>query len=338
MFTTLTDEFTHMAYITYDKLGQKTYFFCKQVMGFWKIFYSLDGSKIEKLTSFADDVTECSPYAEWENGNWQISFIAGGGVQDRTFYLYKQTGLDGEPIKIGKADFGFYSAPRTVKGLRSNVFTIDDNGAETEYSIPQAEYIYRITHIPQDFNQLVITGQFAETQDLFTWIFNLENKEIHTVIVDGGLVPYKACFFKGKCYYAYKDQGNGFEERHIKQAETVQFVKLDSSKIIAKTIEKPQMACVDCLRKHLSSALAYGKEILKGHGAGGHPDHRVDFQGEIVNAEAHATFLDTNFAQRIRVLRKSFEREFFVPQQKQLDEIRTLWNDSYSINSCGCSK
>jgi hypothetical protein len=51
----------------------------------------------------------------------------------------------------------------------------------------------------------VITGQFAETQDLFTWIFNLENKEIHTVIVDGGLVPYKACFFKGKCYYAYKD-------------------------------------------------------------------------------------------------------------------------------------
>ena len=47
MFTTLTDEFTHMAYITYDKLGQKTYFFCKQVMGFWKIFIALMVQKLK---------------------------------------------------------------------------------------------------------------------------------------------------------------------------------------------------------------------------------------------------------------------------------------------------
>jgi hypothetical protein len=46
--------------------------------------------------------------------------------------------------------------------------------------------------------------------------------------------------------------------------------------------------CVECLRKHLAAALAIGAEVHNGHSAGGRPDHRIDFSGELIEAEKHA--------------------------------------------------
>jgi hypothetical protein len=47
------------------------------------------------------------------------------------------------------------------------------------------------------------------------------------------------------------------------------------------------MVCYECVLKHLAAALSYGKEIISGHGQGAELDHRIDFLGEITNAEHH---------------------------------------------------
>lgn len=331
-------EYTHMPFITYDKLGQAVYFFCKQQYGFWKIFYSMDGVNVHRLeTGLPDDAVECSPFAEWEDNTWKISFVAGGSEAERQFYLYKMIGLDGEPKKLEKADFGFYSEPRKVYGLRSNTFIIDDNGTETKYEIPEAEYIYRISYIPEDFNQLLITGQTADDADLFTWIYNLADKSIHAVIADG--VPaYKCCFFKRRCFYAQKNDLDGFEDRHVVEASDVQFVKLDKSKIIASEVVKASMACADCLRKHLAGAISYAKEVMNGHGAGASPDHRADLAGELINAEHHAEAIEAELADRIRYIRKTLEKSNWQPEPQTIDYIRNAWNDSFFASGCGCRK
>lgn len=40
-------------------------------------------------TQHPEDSTECSPTAEYQNGQWYISFIARGAESDRLFRLYK---------------------------------------------------------------------------------------------------------------------------------------------------------------------------------------------------------------------------------------------------------
>jgi hypothetical protein len=49
--------------------------------------------------------------------------------------------------------------------------------------------------------------------------------------------------------------------------------------LIKKENEMENMKCFDCVLKHLSAALSFGKEILSGHSMGNELDHRIDFLG-----------------------------------------------------------
>lgn len=330
-----TAEYTHMPFVAYSKTGEATYFFCKQVCGFWKIFYCLDGETCHRLnTGLPDDTTECSPTAEWENNCWNISFLAGGAEADRTFYLYRMQGIESQPDKLEKADYGFYWNPKTVYGLRSNSFLIKDAGKEIKIEIPDAEFIYRLSYIPEDPNQLLITGQ-NKSGDWFSWIYHLIQNSLHAIIADG-LTAYKCCFFKGRCFYASRGADDGFEERHIVEANEINFIPLEAGKVLVSEVEKAGMACVDCFRKHLAGALSYGKEVMNGHGSGSSPDHRADLAGELVNAEHHAEALQPDLAESIRAIRKTLEQKQWQPEAKDLDEIRIAWNQSFTLSGCGC--
>jgi len=39
------------------------------------------------------------------------------------------------------------------------------------------------------------------------------------------------------------------------------------------------MKCIECVLKHLATALSFGKEIMSGHSIGNELDHRIDFLG-----------------------------------------------------------
>jgi len=87
-----------------------------------------------------------------------------------------------------------------------------------------------------------------------------------------------------------------------------------------------QVVCVKCLQKHLALAKSYAREVLDGHGAGGVPDHRDDMDGEIANAEMHASLIDQGMQLRIRNVRRQMQHRLFVPEAGDLEALSVLYH------------
>lgn len=85
------------------------------------------------------------------------------------------------------------------------------------------------------------------------------------------------------------------------------------------------MICYECVLKHLSASLSYGKEILSGHGKGADLDHRIDFLGEITNAEHHLQLIDRNLFNQISTFRKQVQSKKVEINQDDLEFIRRLY-------------
>lgn len=85
------------------------------------------------------------------------------------------------------------------------------------------------------------------------------------------------------------------------------------------------MVCYECVLKHLAAALSYGKEIMSGHGQGADLDHRIDFLGEITNAEHHLQLIDINLFNQISVYRKQLQSKKIQIDQNDLEFIRKLY-------------
>lgn len=83
--------------------------------------------------------------------------------------------------------------------------------------------------------------------------------------------------------------------------------------------------CPKCLQKHLALCRSYAKEVIDGHGDGAYPDHRIDIEGEIINAEMHASLIDEEFTTKIRYLRRTLQEKKFMPDAETLDTLNTLY-------------
>lgn len=87
------------------------------------------------------------------------------------------------------------------------------------------------------------------------------------------------------------------------------------------------MICYDCVLKHLSTALSFGKEILSGHSLGNQLDHRIDFLGEITNAEQHLKLIDNTLFDKISAYRKDIQAKKVMIDFQDLQFIRKLYLD-----------
>lgn len=85
------------------------------------------------------------------------------------------------------------------------------------------------------------------------------------------------------------------------------------------------MQCVSCVQKHLANALSYGKEIMSGHNRGAALDHRIDFLGELGNAEHHLELIDKELFLSISQFRKDMQEKNITPDYADLDKIRKLF-------------
>lgn len=79
-----------------------------------------------------------------------------------------------------------------------------------------------------------------------------------------------------------------------------------------------QYKCVECLRKHLATCKSFMREVLDGHGEGGVPDHRIDIEGELVNAEYHATLINDTFMRKLRRWRRDLQSRKYKPTEEDL--------------------
>lgn len=85
------------------------------------------------------------------------------------------------------------------------------------------------------------------------------------------------------------------------------------------------MKCFSCVLKHLSTALSFGKEVLSGHSKGDELDHRIDFIGEISNAEQHLELIDRNLFNEISLYRKEIQGKDVLLEANDLNFIRQLY-------------
>ena len=85
------------------------------------------------------------------------------------------------------------------------------------------------------------------------------------------------------------------------------------------------MKCFSCVLKHLSTALSFGKEVMSGHSKGDELDHRIDFLGEVSNAEQHLELIDKNLFNEISAYRKMVQEKDVLLDANDLDFIRQLY-------------
>lgn len=85
------------------------------------------------------------------------------------------------------------------------------------------------------------------------------------------------------------------------------------------------MKCEECVLKHLSAALSFGKEIISGHDENNELDHRIDFLGEITNAEQHLELIDKELFDDISSFRKNIQSKDVHVDVDDLTYIRTLY-------------
>lgn len=93
------------------------------------------------------------------------------------------------------------------------------------------------------------------------------------------------------------------------------------------------MICYDCVLKHLSTALSYGKQILSGHSLGNELDHRIDFLGQIVNAEQHLELFEKDLFIKLSDYRKDIQAKNIMIDFQDLEFIRKLFLEVELIKS-----
>lgn len=196
---------------------------CRKVNGFWKLHQKVGDDWVRLNTQRPDDATECSPTAEYQDGKWHISFIAGGAEGDRLFRMY--TYVDGV-VTLAKepAYAGFVNRKMLVYGGREKQFTIELAGGAIKkiFNSPGLEELFRISYDASRPHRLLISGRYHER--ICSWIFDLSNDNLHEVEADGN-PAYKCAFIDGKCYYA-KQVGDGFEDREVFEASVVKITPL----------------------------------------------------------------------------------------------------------------
>ena len=225
--------YTHMPFAAFGGKGRPQEFCCINIGGLWKL-HRRQGRKWRRIqTGLPDDATECGPTAEWEDGMWKVSYIAGGWKGDRRFRLYRMYGLDSEPMAQGFADIGCVRKDTVAMAGRRGPIVIRDSERIVTLSIPEAEYLYRLSYDPRRPNRLLISGQFRGGE-LFFWSYAPGTGELLSV-ADSGVPAYKCALWDGDCYYA--ERLAGFEERRIVRAEHLEYTPLDAKAHIVETFE-----------------------------------------------------------------------------------------------------
>lgn len=212
------DRYSHMPFIQFDENLQPKMFCCLQVNGIWKIHY-FNGKRFVRLyTGLPEDAVQCSPAAEFADGIWKITFIAGGSSKIPIFYLYRKYGFQPQSaIPIMPAEVGFaWKDQTTIASKNSSIYQFE-NGVTTQIQLQNVEYLYRITYNPNNPRQLIISGQ-EFNQKIFSIVYTPQSNQMFR-IYDGNKVCYKACFWYNDCYYAEKKDADGFEDRKIVKAE-----------------------------------------------------------------------------------------------------------------------
>ena len=95
------------------------------------------------------------------------------------------------------------------------------------------DYLYRVSFDPFQPNRLLISGQYPNGE-IFSWTYKPGLKQLKSVLADG-VAAYKCALYNGDCYYAERIEG--FEDRRIRKAKSLETTDLPAGKYISETEE-----------------------------------------------------------------------------------------------------
>lgn len=226
---------SHMPFVAHDRSQHFAphQFCCRMIGGKWKLCHcDTDGEWRQIQTGLPADATECSPTAEWEDGMWKISFIAGGAETSIRFRLYRLFGLtSGAAMTICNADVGYLQKRRIVHAGRRGSLFIQDPNRIREIHFADVEYLYRVSYNPNNPDELLVSGQ-KFGGDIFSWIY-VPGRTLESLTSNGN-PAYKAAFFNGRLFYAMQT-GAEFEDRTIVEAQDFRREPLDFSAIVTES-------------------------------------------------------------------------------------------------------
>ena len=233
MFENFDKRYNHMPFAAPGDEVTPLELCCIRDNGFWKLHGFINNRWTRIYTGLPEDATECSPTAEYEDGIWKISFIAGGFEKDRRFRLYRMYGIDGEVMPQCFADVGYVRKNQIVFAGRRGAITILESTRKITLQLKEVEYLYRLSYDPFHPNRMLISGQFINGH-IFSWIYTPGLKILKNILTDG-LVAYKCALYGSECYYA--KQGNNFEDRRIVKAQIIDITELNGHNFISETEE-----------------------------------------------------------------------------------------------------
>lgn len=67
------------------------------------------------------------------------------------------------------------------------------------------------------------------------------------------------------------------------------------------------------------------RQVLDGHDFKGYPNHIIDLEGELTNAEYHAEFIDIDFMKKLRYWRKMLQNRRFIPVEADMIMIDVFY-------------
>lgn len=327
----------HMPFAAPDQNGMPFELCCRPVNGVWKL-HCFDGTEWKRIqTGRPEQETECAPTAEWSDGEWNLTFIAGSTPETPRNYLYRMRGIKGTAERIAPADVGYCRENWTVSGQKRGPLHIFNGQWTKTLEIAGMQYLYRVSYDPGNPSMMLLSGQRFDGS-VFTWGYDLIHPQLLNLTTSDGKPVYKCALWKNQLFYAEKT-GSDFESREIRRADAWSAEPIDLAAVTVTFLEKsPDMNCVECLRKHISGALSYAKEVMNGHGADAELDHRADLEGEIKNAEDHAAQITNgNYRDPLRDLRHKLESQEWIPMLEDLNLLRRIWKSSMGL-SCKCRK
>ena len=331
-------EQTHMPYRVPSENGVIGYFLCvKNPLGVWKLRRLWENSFLEIPTGLPDDWNECAPVADFDEGVFTLSFIAGPTRAAGKYGLYKFANLadDDQVIRLCDADVGFARQDWLVWGSRRGPLIVRRGKNEQELHIAGLDYLYRVC--PDAFapSRLLITASVEGIDQSI--IYDFHSGECQKVTENHCCLYKFAAHENGGYLYALRGTGDN-EDRRVVQSGEVRIWSVPDLIQLKPRENADSMDCVACFRKHIAAALSFAKEIMAGHGDGADLDHRADLEGEIANAEQHAREMTVpGYAMALRELRHNLDAKAWQPAPDDIVVLRKLWKSSMGV-SCGCSK
>lgn len=179
----------------------------------WKIHYNKDGEWKRLSTTLPADATECSP-GMVKIGNKDVVYFIGGGCDEHPhFNLYAKYDFDEPMFRVTTARVGCMTPKYLVYGYGKRFITLLGSIRET-LELPKHFMVYRITYNVTKPTELILSTRKDDTDYILT--YDIETGDINSLTLPDD-VPYKACFYDGKCYYAHRL--GKFEERIIKETQ-----------------------------------------------------------------------------------------------------------------------